>query len=261
VRSPHHATARRLALPLLVAAAVARPAAGQDVERVTGTNSNAWFVYSGTHALSSKAGVHLEGQVRRSDFVADPLQLFTRVGVNYALADRVTVTGGYAYAWSSPYGEFPAPFAFPEHRVWQQLQLTHATGRLAWQHRYRLEQRWLGQMEERPGGGTRTDSWRYVNRFRYMARATLPLRGATVGPREPYVAASDEVFVGFGRQVQLNVFDQNRAYLGVGYQASGHTRVELGYLNQWVLRGNGREMENNHTVQLTLHSTAPLRKR
>ena len=46
-------TVRRLVLPfLLVAATAARPAAGQEVERVTGTNSNAWFVYAGTHALS-----------------------------------------------------------------------------------------------------------------------------------------------------------------------------------------------------------------
>jgi hypothetical protein len=256
------ATVRHLVPALLLAlTAAARPATGQEVERVTGTNSNAWFVYAGTHALSPKVGLHLEAQLRRSDFLSDPLQLFVRAGVNYALADRVTATGGYAYAWSTPYGEFPAPFAFSEHRVWEQLQLTHATGRLAWQHRYRLEQRWLAQREETPDGGTRTSWWRYVNRFRYMARTTLPLRGATVSRGEPYLAASDEIFVGFGRHVQLNVLDQNRAYAGVGYQAGTHTRVELGYLNQWVLRGNGREMENNHTLQLTLYSTAPLRKR
>ena len=82
-----------------------------------------------------------------------------------------------------------------------------------------------------------------------------------MGRGEPYLAASDEIFVGFGRHVQLNVLDQNRAYAGVRYQAGTHTRVELGYLNQWVLRGNGREMESNHTLQLTLYSAAPFRKR
>jgi hypothetical protein len=61
--------------------------------------------------------------------------------------------------------------------------------------------------------------------------------------------------------VRLNVFDQNRAYAGVGYQAGRHTRLEAGYLNQLVLRANGLEMENNHTLQLALYSTAPFRKR
>ncbi|MBD0321129.1 MAG: DUF2490 domain-containing protein, partial [Gemmatimonadetes bacterium] len=97
---------------------------------------------------------------------------------------------------------------------------------------------------------------RYANRARYMARATLPLRREPRGA--PYLYAANELFVSFGENVQLNRLDQNRLMMGVGVPLASVLRAELGYLNQYIVKGNGREFERNHTVQLTLASSAPL---
>jgi hypothetical protein len=71
---------------------------------------------------------------------------------------------------------------------------------------------------------------------------------------------SDELFVSFGRNVRSNVFDQNRLFGGVGYRVRATLGVEAGYLNHLVLRGNGTDVERNHTLLIGISSDAPLRR-
>ena len=173
----------------------------------------------------------------------------------YRLADGVRVGAGYAFADTWAYGDQPALRRFAEHRAWQQLVVTHLTGRVAWQHRYRLEQRWVDVPVD-----AATSDWRYCNRARYMARVTVPLRGRTVDVGEAYAGAYDEVFVSWGRNVGRNVFDQNRAAALVGWQATRTTRVEGGYLQQLLAKADGVRLERNHTILLTVAQSAPLRR-
>jgi hypothetical protein len=70
--------------------------------------------------------------------------------------------------------------------AWQQLQLRAATGRVAWMHRFRLEQRWIGATM---ADGDVAD-WRYAKRVRYMVRTTAPFAGRRIDPGELFVAAS-----------------------------------------------------------------------
>jgi hypothetical protein len=58
--------------------------------------------------------------------------------------------------------------------------------------------------------------------------------------------------------VQLNVFDQSRAGVALGWQVRPTLRAELGYLHQYLLKGSGRDAEQNHTLQLSLLSSAAL---
>jgi len=59
-----------------------------------------------------------------------------------------------------------------------------------------------------------------------------PFRGKTLDDQEFYAAAYDEIFIGFGKNVNENVFDQNRIGLLIGYRFSKKIRVEGGYFNQ-----------------------------
>ena len=123
-------------------------------------------------------------------------------------------------------------------------------------HRYRLEQRWVerrsGTVEE-----SRREAWTYSNRARYLLRGTLAPGGGAPQGGEPYLAAYDELFVGFGRNVRNNVFDRNRAFVGVGYRWGPALGVEVGYLNQYALRASGTEAERNHVVLVNFVSDAP----
>ncbi len=43
-----------------------------------------------------------------------------------------------------------------------------------------------------------------------MFRMQIPLKGKTISDNKPYAAIDDEVFIGFGNNVNENIFDQNR---------------------------------------------------
>jgi len=232
----------------------------QNPDRIVASQANAWFNYFGDHAVSRKVGLHLEGQWRRHGPVDRWQQLLLRPGVNFYVNPNVMLTAGYGFIRTHPYGEYPTAATFPEHRIWQQAILRHRpAARLALQHRYRLEQRYLGVMTVAPGGSAERTSWRYENRFRYLVRGDITLTQKDNRP-DWYLAAYNEVMVNFGRNVGANVFDQNRAYLALGKSWGRFARLEAGYMNQLLQQRNGRIFESNHTLMVSLFSTARFSK-
>jgi hypothetical protein len=223
-------------------------------DRISTTNYHAWFGYFGDHPVSKRWELHLEGQWRRHDLGLKWQQLFVRPGVNFELNKKVSLTAGYAFADTFQYGDYPTSYRFPEHRVFEQVLLKQTVGKLDLQHRYRLEQRFLGTRSD-PSIDS-IDSSRYENRFRYLARVNIPL---TVDERY-YIGTSNEFFVNFGKNVAENIFDQNRAYVAVGLPVAKATRIELGYLLQIVQQRSGLVFEYNHTLQVNLLSNFPFFK-
>ncbi len=222
--------------------------------RNNSTNSNAWFMYFGNHRFSERFGLHAEVQWRRHEVVAEPQQLLLRTGLDIYTKNSGRFTVGYGFIQTHPYGEFGVPNAFPEHRIWQQYTNTQALGKIKLAHRYRLEQRMIGNATE----GT-FENGRFENRIRYMAKVTVPL---TAGERGLFFAAYDEVMINFGKEVGYNIFDQNRLYAALGISLSANVKIEAGYLYQLVkLRSLDNQLrnriENNHTLQLGLFSTIP----
>jgi len=234
-----------------IAARAQAPAGPRDVT----SNTNAWLMYFGDHAFARRWALHAEAQARRADVVDGWQQLLLRPGLVYALAPNARVSAGYAFVRTWPYGGQPAAARFDEDRAWQQLQLGHATGPVVWQHRYRLEQRWVNV----PTGANTRDR-RYSNRARYLVRATVPLQGRTVDAGEPYLSAYDELFPNWGRNVGRNTLDQNRIYGALGWRLGASTRVEAGYLQQLLLKPDGVQAERNHTLQLGIFQSAALRR-
>lgn len=244
-------------VPLLMPSA---RAGAQAAARTTVTNSNAWFSYTGDHPVTrgSKTGVLLELQARRSDLGADWQQFLARGGVTHTLAPAVRVAAGYAFVRTYPYGEAPARAEVPEHRLWQQVSLAHAIGPVALMHRYRIEQRRSGVTGVDPAQLDRVTDWRHTGRFRYHARVTLPLGSTSPPLGRVYVTAWNELFVSYGKRVQLNVFDQTRTGVALGRQLTPTVRAEVGYLRQYLLKSNGRDAERNHTLHVALLSSTPL---
>lgn len=210
---------------------LARPGFGQS-PRLRDFHSLGWLVYVGDHQVAPKWAVHTEYQLRRVDWLRTPQQWMARLGLVHTLGERVKASGGYTYLQTHRYGayaEVPGR-AEPEHRLYEDLTLQDQLGRLGLKHRVRLEQRWLGS---RAGGGEGpVQQWEYQNRIRYQLAATFPLQGAKIDDNEFYLAGFDEVFIGFGQNVGLNVFNQNRLSGGVGFQVNSATKAELNYLYQ-----------------------------
>lgn len=240
--------------PLLIVLACLLTEAQAQIQgnRVKDPNQNAWLMYFGDHRINQKLGIHTEAQLRRARVLSDPQQLLLRTGINFYPTENAMLTLGYAYVDTYPYGDYPAAAIFPEHRLYQQLQLGGSAGIFRFTHRYRLEQRWVHFPN--------TDAPTFLHRARYMFRAVLPLQGPTVDDKEFYLAAYDEIFIGFGKQMGQNFFDQNRLFGAIGYKITPRAQIELGYLNQIVQQRNGRVFEHNHTLQAALYYNLDLRR-
>lgn len=222
--------------------------AGQTSSKILDFNQHGWVSYSGDHPVASKWGVHFDAQWRRSEVFSTWQQYQLRPGLNYQLSDAVLLTGGYAFTRSYPYGDFPMRIAMPEHRVYQQVLVSHRMRGVRLQHRTRMEQRWIQYPDTSP-------EWTYQNRFRYLAKLEAPLKPLEAG--EIYLSAYDEILIGIPPNYGARPFDQNRVFAGLGYQM-GDWKMEAGYLNQFLGQRNGRVFEMNHTLFFTVTSTLPL---
>lgn len=108
-----------------------------------------------------------------------------------------------------------------------------------------LEQRFVGRYSSI--NETTEDEFPLLNRIRYMIRVQVPLKGNEIKDKTPYLAFYDEIFIGFGKNVNMNVFDQNRIGLLLGYRFNKNIRIEGGYLNQTVQLG--RQIEGKNVYQ------------
>lgn len=216
--------------------------------RISDYNSIGWYNYFGTFKVSEKFGVHTEYQFRRNEVVTEWQQSLLRVGVNYQLHPAIQFRLGYAWIETFPYGDIPINGMgkdFTEHRIFQMITLTDKVSIVDLSHRFMLEQRWLGTYSD-PSLRVE-DNYLFVNRLRYMFRLQFPLKGTEIKENTPYLAAYEEVFIGFGQNVNENIFDQNRLGILLGYQFNSAVRVEAGYLNQIIQLG--REVNGSNVFQ------------
>ncbi len=224
-----------------------------NAQRTRTTNNNLWIAYIGDHKLwKSKFGAHLEYQERRSDFGLHNQQNLARVGFNYYLLQNVFITTGYCFVQTYPYGAFAVLTEFSEHRPYQQLQINNILAKVETVSRFRLEQRWSYlPFLNTDGTVERNKIATYTNRVRWMQRFSVPLSKEGIVDNVYYLTAFDEIFINFGKNVQKNIFDQNRAFFGLGYKIKNFGRLELGYLNHLLFRADGVRVEYNHTISLT----------
>lgn len=211
-------------------------------------NSIGWYNYFGTFKLDKKFSLHTEYQFRRDNLITDKQQGLLRLGVNYQLNSKIQLRLGYAWIETYPYGEIPINgFGkdFTEHRAFQMVTLNDKVSIIEFLHRFMLEQRWVGRYSN--GNLSSEDQFPLLNRFRYMFRVQIPLKGNSIVDKTPYLAIYDEIMIGFGENVNENIFDQNRLGLLIGYKFNNTIRIEAGYLNQIVQLG--REVNNRNVFQ------------
>ena len=115
------------------------------------------------------------------------------------------------------------------------LQLNHKEGIVGISHRFMLEQRFVGRYSS--ALSQKEDEFPLLNRIRYMPRIQVPLKGKMNEANSAYLALYDEIFIGFGKNVTNNIFDQNRIGILLGYQFNKIIKIEAGYLNQTIQFG------------------------
>ncbi|NDF60441.1 MAG: DUF2490 domain-containing protein, partial [Crocinitomicaceae bacterium] len=218
---------------------------------------HAWITYQGNHKLSQKWGLHTEYQWRRSDYFQDWQQSLARIGLDYHFQPNAFLSAGYGNIITFQYGSLPVNHSFNEHRIWEQFTQTSTVGRVAIQHRYRLEQRFL-ESYVKLGSEFVRSSTLFRNRIRYRALAYIPINKPTMTDNTLFININDEVFLGFGQGIGTNILDQNRFQTAIGWKFDSKCMIQIGYLNQYVVKNAKAiqkdivldQAENNHTVTI-----------
>jgi Protein of unknown function (DUF2490) len=235
-------------LVLLPAVALAQAAPSTIQDR----NRNVWLAWFSDARLTKRWGLHTEFQLRRTHGLRYPQQYFYRLGLNYHATRRLTLTPGYVYLLSLPYGAYPDAGRTHERRFYLRADLQDDIGRLQLTHRYIQDFRWLLN----PGSAAYTPR---QYRSRYRLQLQFPLTKPAIEPGTLYALASDEVFLTYGPGV-AQVFNQNRLYGGLGYQFTEALSVEASYLNQIVQHDDGVVFEHNRALQISLNFNPDFRK-
>jgi hypothetical protein len=210
-------------------------------DRVNDYNNINWVQLFITKSINKKTDWLVEYQWRRTNGLKYWQQGLFRTAIQYKPNSNVAVAAGYTQAETFPYGDYPIASngTFPEHRLFQQVLLRQSFSKLSISHRFRIEQRFIGRVKA--GTDREIEKWLFSNRFRYMLKLQYPFN------KNFYGWCGDELIVSAGKNVGVNIFDQNRMHLNLGYKINSKISVELGYINQTLQQG--RRVNNSTIVQ------------
>lgn len=217
-------------------------------KRLNDYNNIGWYNIFTTTNLNSKWSIHAEFQFRRDEFIKNGQQNLFRTGINFQPDKSILFRLGYANIETFSYGEYPINAMgkqFTEHRIFEMVSLQNKFHLADLTHRFMLEQRFNGKYSS--ADQAKEDEYVFLNRLRYMFRVQIPIGNTKSQVKMTYLGFYDEVFIGFGKNVGENIFDQNRLGVVLGYKLNETAKFELGYLNQIVQLG--REIDNKNVFQ------------
>lgn len=202
----------------------------------------AWYMYFFNKEFKN-SGWGIQGDFQYRDWrgLGDREQLLLRSGITYTPKESgVKFTLGYANISTGQFGdEIDAPII--ENRVYQEALFSNTLlKRLLITHRFRYEQRWVETQNLR-------------TRYRYNLFINIPFNNLMLVENTYYFAFYNEIFIngerkiGDGREVQF--FDRNRTYLGLGYVINNKIRIQLGWMEQTTANWQKGQL------QFSLHHT------
>jgi hypothetical protein len=198
-----------------------------------------WAATFNTVRTGKKTSIHSDFQWRSTAPLKHTQTVLLRAGLNYHIRKNIVATAGYAFIHNRRLVNNVSGY-LPEHRIWEQLLITHRLKPLYLTHRLRLEQRFL-PVAVVENNELEKDGHNYANRLRYFIRNVLPFKNEPVFSKGVFAAIQDEVFVNIGNKANVNgeFFDQNRLYLALGYRFNSKVDIDAGYMLQTVVSKGG----------------------
>jgi len=194
--------------------------------------------------ISPRLSLFGEGHIRSSnyDFKYDYFEIKTGIGYSVSNNFAVFIGSGF-FNTDEPGGFFKTPARQKEFRTWLELNLKQTFNRLNFEHRARLEQRFIGDD--------------YKNRLKYRLGLLLPVNKAEMVQGSAYLAVNDELFV---PQHGPRVVEKNRFYLGAGYKMNQNTALQIGCISDTDYKSDGHSVKNYLQIMLLYDFTNLLKK-
>ncbi|MEO5910087.1 MAG: DUF2490 domain-containing protein [Pelobium sp.] len=198
--------------------------------------NTAWFVYSHNQKISDKWSIGAEFQLRTAHDYNYVKGIVFKPIINYSLNKKLSLGVGYIYQ-QNYLRPVITKSRLNENAIWEQVAYNAKFNSISVLNRFRLEQRFIEQLNDNI----------FSERLRYTLQLQIPLQKLNDQKFEKvfYLGIQNEVFFNIQHKKQLNnhFFDQNRAYLSLGYRFSPSVDLESGYLNQSLKNKN-----DNYTI-------------
>lgn len=210
-----------------------------------------WNGFSSNQRVAERWQTFIQGEFRTWEAFANFNELLWRGAIKYDINSRHKAAVGYVRVDTWPYDDEPYG-KFWENRAYEEYLFKHTLSVLNFEHRVRLEQRWITLQE----GETN-----YSNRFRYLLNAIWNLRGSDGSPSRWFAKIFNEIFLDFDRrdywfdrEAGESGLNQNRLYAGIGYRPIPSSNIQLGALWQH------RPMANFYRIVLSYAHNFDFRK-
>ena len=193
--------------------------------QVDENQTGAWYMYFYNHQFkNSQFGIQGDFQYRDWQFLGDKEQLLLRSGFTFTPKDAgIMFTLGFANITSGTFGD--SDDTSNENRIYQEALLPQKIGsRFFITHRFRFEQRFVENQDFR-------------TRYRYNLFINVPFNSKSLSESKTiYGAFYNELFMNGERNIgdnnNVELFDRNRTYLGLGYVLNPKIRFQMGWMNQ-----------------------------
>jgi hypothetical protein len=173
-----------------------------------------------------------------------------RTGVTMALKKGYTIAAGYIFVdfWKTVENVHDD---ISEDRLWQQIQFSKQYKKVSFQHRIRIEERWMPVIGVQNNKLYKKDI-QNNSRIRYWSRWLWPFSGKMNFQKGFYGSAQDEFIFNLtgARNTNKMFFDQVRGYAGVGYKLNKRIDFESGYMFMCLVNKEKQSMITN-AIQIT----------
>lgn len=194
--------------------------------------------------LSPRLSLIGEGQIRSSSYDLKYEYFEAKTAISCTLTKNLTgLFGTGFYNTYQTGGLLQTPAKQKEFRTWLELSLKQTFNRFYFDHRVRIEQRFIPE--------------NYKNRLKYRLGLMVPVNksGMTLG--SIYLTVNDELWI-----PQYGQFlEKNRFFIGIGYKMmNGNTTLQIGGINDTDYKLNSHSVKNYLQLMLIYDFTNLVKK-
>ncbi|QQR97559.1 MAG: DUF2490 domain-containing protein [Sphingobacteriales bacterium] len=186
-------------------------------------------------------------------------QFIYRISVDKQFPKNWNIGLGFVNFWASSNNELSnTNLVAPEWRT--QLEISNQqkiSDKFSIQHRYRAESRFIHNTNKEY---TALESgYKHTFRFRYQIALTyIPFKKEE---KELRLSVFDEILINAGKNIQNNIFDQNRVGVAVRYNFNKMFGLEMSYFNWLQQRANGTDFYNRQILRCTFYNNFTINKK
>jgi len=195
--------------------------------------------------ISPRFALMGEGNIRSANYDLKYDYFEVKTGISYPFAKNLTgLFGTGIYNTYQPGGLFQSTAKQKEFRTWLELSFKQVYNRFYFDHRARLEQRFIPKY--------------YKNRFRYRFGVTLSVNRAELASGTIYLTVNDELWM-----PQYGPFiERNRFCAGTGYKINGNTAFQISHVSDTDYKSGNHTIKNYLQLMLIydiskLHKNQP----